>query len=626
MIETVGDRRRAEAGAVGRERLAGLLAVAAVIVALLIPVAVTGASLGKPYIMDEMEFPSVARAIAETGRPVYYRGELYPANIGLWHPPLYIAWYAGWMKLFGASTESGRAFGVLNICLALALIGAFALRRAYADAALCERRSLLPLALLGGLAVGATSPLLVQGAVLPDIDTQVLPLMIIAFFLLLFELRRRGLRERRYWLVFVLALTFQFFAKLTTPVLLLAAFAVFEVVRAAAGADTLRVRWSSRRVGSRPRTFRLLVSIGPGLARTLTLPLLTLAAGAASFALLVIVWGLVARLWGVSFALPFTYLMQSTNNPANYGGSQGIVAALVASAPAHFAYLTQWIGYPMLAWLLLLAVRELAVPTGGILSRAERMAVFTFVVLLAAMYIVLRPAPFMFPKYWPPLVPLLALLAVDLLLALLKERRHGLLLGLGAVELLAYLMYASGSFGNQDFIYRVYHEWPKDPLYQAWMLGPLLGALVLGGVLWIAIRRQLLAALLVGALAVSLGWQTHTVAVQSRVPYSTTYHYGEKSLGQLADHLRATLPPGAVLIAPKDVGYLLQDRWRYYELTPDPRPLLDRPGVQYLVMREKDYYGNTIRETPEIAGAVNARYEAAARIGDFVVLRRKQAG
>src|SRR5215475_4880878 len=82
-------------------------------------------SLGKPLIMDEMEFPAVARAIKETGYPNYYRGETNSSNQGLWHPPLYIATLAAWQLVFGASTVSNRSFGLVNGCLSLVLIGIF---------------------------------------------------------------------------------------------------------------------------------------------------------------------------------------------------------------------------------------------------------------------------------------------------------------------------------------------------------------------------------------------------------------------------------------------------------------------------------------------------------------------
>jgi hypothetical protein len=97
----------------------------------------------------------------------------------------------------------------------------------------------------------------------------------------------------------------------------------------------------------------------------------------------------------------------------------------------------------------------------------------------------------------------------------------------------------------------------------------------------------------------------------------------EQSIDDVTDYLRRSLPDGAIVIAPKDVGYRLQDRWRYIELYADPRPYLDRPGVQVLVMRTNDYYGNTIRDTPEIASEVASRFDLDATIGSFSVFLRK---
>ncbi|MFQ3633686.1 hypothetical protein, partial [Roseiflexus sp.] len=109
------------------------------------------------------------------------------------------------------------------------------------------------------------------------------------------------------------------------------------------------------------------------------------------------------------------------------------------------------------------------------------------------------------------------------------------------------------------------------------------------------------------------------VSHQAQAPYSTTYMYGEQSLAEVSTYLRERLPDEAIVIAPKDVGYLLQDRWRYIELVPDPRRDFDRPHVQALVMRTNDYYGNTIRSTPEIAESLSEHFKLDTTIGGFQV-------
>lgn len=587
------------------------LVIAVMTMVVLMMVSVALLSLPKPFIMDEMEFPSVAQAIKETGRPNYYRGETAPHNTGLWHPPLYILSLAGWQALFGSSITSNRAFGLFGACLALVLVGVFALRRWNRAGSGGPAKAL---ALGIGLAVAGSAPLLIQGSILPDIDTQVLPLTITAFFLLMFELRRSAVSDRTYWLVFVAALTFQFFAKLTTPIMLIPAFFAFELVRAFGAPEAYE---DGRQPGAGTRVRRSW--------RHLALPpLLVAGCGAAGLVTLVVVWYAVAQLWAVNFALPFIYLTQSSNNPLNFS-SGGVVAEIAASAPIHFAYVVQWIGYPTLAFVLLMMGREFFRPRDGVLARSERVAIYVFLVLLTVMYIVLRPAPFGFPKYYPPLIPLVALLVVDFLSALHRVGRLGVATIVIALGTIGYLAYVRGdpTMWHKDYVYALYREWPKTPTIDSWQLVPLGAAMFLCVALWLTTGVRFGTLLLLATVAVMLGWQAHVSFRQSRATYATTYHYGEQSLEDVTAYLRATMPEGAVIIAPKDVGYRLQDRWSYLELTVDPRRFFDEPGLQYLVMRTDDYYGNSIRNTPEVAAAVQKQFTLEQTIENFAVMRRR---
>jgi len=592
-----------------------------------------GPSLRKPFVMDEMEFPAVARAIKDTGMPNYYRGETNSSNEGLWHPPLYILTLAAWQVIFGSSVVSNRTYGLFNACLALVLIGIFVVRRwGWHGVSWTQNLALLP-ALLIGLAAAATAPLYIQGAILPDIDTQVLPLLITAFFLLLFELRRRA-NTWIYWGGFVVALTVQFFAKLTTPVLLIPAFMIFELIRGLAGPSIqFRVRagprhWAKGVSNEHAGRYRILITFNRAGFRGLVTAFLPIVAGAASLILMVGIWFIMARVWGVNFSLPFIYLTQSANNPASLGSStHDILTAIIASMPGHFRYLAQWVGFPVLLLIGLMIVREFLRPADGILSVWERAALYTFLLLLICMYIVLKPAPFDFPKYYPPLMPPLALLVVDLLVALHQEKQlffAGALLGLETILYVVYIA-ASSTLRHQDFIYQIYYAWPAIPAFLSWMFAPLLVALIGNAVIWLFAKQKFGAPLIIAAIAVALGWQITTAARQMVVPYATTYLYGEQSLNNTVDYLRTNLPEKAMVIAPKDIGFMLQDRWRYIELDIDPRLYFNTPGVDYLVFRSNDYYGHTIHDTPEVDAAVQHEFEVAATIDNFVVMRRRIA-
>jgi hypothetical protein len=582
--------------------------------------------------MDEMEFPAVAQAIKETGLPNYYRGETNSSNQGLWHPPLYILTLAVWQVIFGSSVLSNRAFGLFNACLSLVLIGIFIVRRwNWIGISWRQNLAILP-PLLIGLGVAATAPLFIQGAILPDIDTQILPLLITAFFLLLFELRRQQVSEWIYWGIFVLALTVQFFAKLTTPVLLIPAFMVFELVRGLTNARLgLRIRSGSRRsVKNVPQRlagkYRLLITFNRDGIRGLALMFFPVLAAIASLLLMATIWFVMAWAWGVSFRMPFIYLTQSSNNPASLGSSTlEILLVMIRSMPEHFRYFVQWIGYPVLLLFILMIVREFLHPTDGFLRVYERTALYTFLVLLTCMYTVLKPAPFEFPKYYPPLIPLLAILVADLIATLYKIKRLFLAGTILLIEVVLYIIYIGSSsiLRDQDFIYQIYYTWPQSHLFWNWMFGPLLITLLINAIIWLCTKRNIGMPLLIAALAVTLGWQITTSARQMMVVYSTSYLYGEQPFDRTVAYLRAHLPADTIVIAPKDVGFLLEDRWRYIELEADPRPVFDIPDTNYLVFRSNDYYGNTIRDTPEVAAAVKQRFVVEAQVDNFVIMRSK---
>jgi hypothetical protein len=222
-------------------------------------------------------------------------------------------------------------------------------------------------------------------------------------------------------------------------------------------------------------------------------------------------------------------------------------------------------------------------------------------------------------------MPVVAVLAADFLFGLAKTGQLRTALLLLSALVVVYVVYVNLAVtpAQADFIREVYWSEHRTRLYLAWMGWPLVVSAIVAGVASRFGKMALSTGLVVGVLAVVAGWQIVVLARQARAPYSTTYHYGESSLRETAECLRRTLPPEAVVLAPKDLGDLLWPQWRYIELGSDPTPVLDWPGLQYVAHRTDDYYGNTIRETRHIAEAVGLRFAPIERIGNFVILRRR---
>lgn len=575
--------------------------------------------------MDEMEYPSVARAILETGKPIYYRGDLSPENVGLWHPPLYVVWYALWFGISGYSVQSARFFGLLNAIVLFFIMIVFVFRRwSSQDSSFSFLR--LPVLFIA-ITTAATSPLFVQASILPDIDTQVLPLTLLGFILFIFEMRRKRGFDRVYLVFLVLGVVIQIYAKITTLLLLIPTLVIFEVMNVIDEKKSFIFRFrSSKRIDS--RIFRFLFVINSSLYSGLLRVVWVIVAIIISFILFFASWFVIANVWSVDYKAPFLYLGYSANNPLNFIGSKGSVSSISSifvDMRSHLNYAIIWMGVPLLIFVFLAVVVGSVHSNKRLFCRSERFALFVSFISLLLLYLVLRPAPFVFPKYWPPLIPVTILLVADLLTLFTDRRRFFIVFSLLSMGIVVYQIYVQLNpvTGGRDFILSMYTEWPKDLLVYQWQILPLTIALIVSSVVALFMRDNILIFLAIGALTITLGWQINVVTYQARVSYSTTYMYGEQSIDDVVDYLKRSLPDGVIVIAPKDVGYMLQDRWRYIELYADPRPYLDRPGVQVLVMRTNDYYGNTILGTSEIKMEIEKRFIPDVIIGNFVVYLRK---
>ena len=414
-------------------------------------------SLQKPFVMDEMEFPSVAKAIVQTGKPVYYRGETNPANTGLWHPPLYVLALAGWQALLGFSSEATRSFGLFNFCLIILAITGFSRLRMRTEAQPAEGRAGEACATLVGLCAVATSPLIIQGSSLPDIDSQFLPLLIVLFFLALFEVYRLTGCSKSYWACFIVGMSILLFAKLTSALVVVPSLVMFQMA----------AEFGHRKDGG---VFGW-ISIGR-VARSAVLAIL---GSVAALILLLVQWKCLAAAWQVDFWMPFEYLLHSTNNPASFGSGLGkIAAAIVTALPHNYSYFCQWVGVPLLLAVPICFWRETRQTRDGLLALRERWCLYTFVLCVQLVYTLLRPAPFEFPKYILAMVPAIGLLIIDLLIV--RERNgkaQPIMIAIGIVAV-AFVGYSAvQTIGrDEDFIKAMYVSPGKCRTIGRWIGAP----------------------------------------------------------------------------------------------------------------------------------------------------------
>lgn len=167
-------------------------------------IALIFAQAQKKFTLDELDFPVVAKATSETGRPVYYRGEATPQHLGLYHPPLYIYALAAQIKVFGFSENSVRTFGLA--CTLLTAYLALVLGR---DLFPENKRAIFGIVFLG---LYLLNPYTIANTTLPDIDSTILPPLLTLFALLLLKGRNN--------LVLASMFALLLWAKLTTPLAL----------------------------------------------------------------------------------------------------------------------------------------------------------------------------------------------------------------------------------------------------------------------------------------------------------------------------------------------------------------------------------------------------------------------
>lgn len=463
----------------------------------------------EPYVMDEADFAGVVGAVADTGRPVYYRGEDLPFNVGIWHPPLYQYTAAGWQQIFGTSHTALRSYGFACV-LASVLIGWLLLRRLF------PRRPWLFVAWLG---IFVLHPFVVQSALLPDIDSTVLVPLSLALCLGIIEavIYRRRLMLLIAYFGFVLGLAF--LAKLTTPI----AFIPLVVVALAFATRS----WRATIVGTAG-------SLGVAVA------------------IFVTVWGSVAKLAHVEFTYPFTFTRAST-------GKRDLTVSerLYALWPSEIVI--YWLT-PLM--LILTAIGVLAALRFWRTSTGQSLILLgIYVGLVVFTYNAITGPPFGFPKYYAPAVGPAVVLAVAPL-AVLPRMRLSSRARSGPAALFAVLA-GTVLICVCVLVYARRARFSTFPDLPWWLLLALV-VTVCGG-LWFATRpvrdwRDGAALIMASALIIVVVMNVGLAFQQRSAAGSTRYYPGERDLAETIEKVETLLDSSraldrAQLLSAKDIGY-----------------------------------------------------------------------
>ena len=521
------------------------------------------------FVIDEMEFPRLAEAVAETGRPVYYRGEESPTHLGVFHPPLYGYTLGGWIGLFGFSEVAVRLFGVL-LMIATAWIGTRTVK-------------LLELAGRWGhplfLSLFLLHPYVIQSSLLPDIDGTVL---LFATVLLFYELTRVARTEEsvgssamRLGLALALALA----SKLTSVIVIPALF-----------------------VG---------ILLGRGLRRALLLTGLSTLVGGVVF---LTAWWALASIADLPFAFPFEFTIQSgLKGGVSQAGIGELLRRLVPAPPTIY-------------WLGVLLPTMAVVGTGILLAQwkshphrrvALMFSLWSFGAI--AFFSMISGPPFGFPKYFIAAIPTMAIVGtvpVDMALDQPTSRSSARWLGLVLVVALAGLSAWRFVRISDDGPY----AWPG----YLWTVALVaVAALVLASV----IRRRdmwLLTLPVAALLTATLSYNMGMAAVQAVDERSVRYFPDEIGFDETVDRLQELVAPNDPILAPKDIGSATYNRYHeeeqlFLDLDLLAEVLADE-DVEYAVVRKGRDYSFLV--FPEAEPIIENEMDLFDEIGDFRIYKR----
>jgi hypothetical protein len=473
-------------------------------------------SADKPLHLDSSDFAGLAEHAAFTGVPVYYKGEEEPNATGLYHPPLYIYLLAAWIRAFGFGEAQVRLFGMVCALLQGAVV-------------LAIIRTLFGSAFRWGAifwAIFLLNPYTLQTPTIADIDSTIYgPLLCLVLLATLRISWRDGewRTDQVSWLELVwigVAFFLCLWSKLTTVLLVL------------------------------PFVFFLLIARKGARQAALT----TAAIGGASVIAFLASYYLYGALMGldVGFTFKFTLFSFYTRGSSGTPGMAALLRDHWGNLRSMVPFTMSWTGLlPWAAACLALWVAFRA----SIRQHDRRLLHYGLVLglgLLTTIYYWVQtttfssaPSKYTF-VYWGIL-----LTAPVFLLARWASPNPWQTISRRVTVILLCLFLAAEVWTNHHV---------GDSLMLNGFAGPYTLVAYIPALLFVAAlaatrygRAGL--ALPMASLAVYCGIQFGSAVYQEKVPYSTTYDYGQMGFPDTVAFLKSHTRPNDVIAAMKDIGF-----------------------------------------------------------------------
>ncbi len=501
-----------------------------VVIAFLI---LTAIQAHKPLNLDNADLPVWAKAVADTGKPIAYRGETRPVDAFIYHTPLYLYALGSWFNIVGCGASQIRMFGAICTLL-LGWISFQAVVELFGpDYAKRVSGFFWPVFLL--------NPYTLQLSAIADIDSTIYGPLLCGFLLTIIRLSwRKGKQVDapiRVWdlLLPTALLTLSFWAKLTTVWLI----AVIPVL-------LLQPRYGWKR----------------------SIQLTAVVAGTA-----LIAFGLTFWTWchwmNVSFTAVLRWLA-SYPVPSSQSGLFHHFERAYGTLLNMLPFTIKWTGLP--AWGATALVATVCLYRARGRNNPGRLLAFTLIAALVGSlaYISLRATfgsgPYKYYYvFWGFISLSIALLAggADRVLApaiddkpealsTFRDSRGLKIAGSG----IFIAMFVTGGWllGDRALGARIVTYLPLTIL-------PALVALAVGFFAWRMKRYAIVSASAVLVAMYQIGLGAGISVFQVRQPYSTTYNYGQSGLSETAEYIRAVAKPEDMVMCMKDLGPMTSRRY-----------------------------------------------------------------
>ncbi len=535
-------------------------------------------SIQKPFVLDEASFVDAAKAINEKGVPIFYEGEEAKEKVGLWHPPLYINLLAASFRIFGVNEVSAHLIGTLFALGTIFLIYMLSLE-------VFKERHDKQLIALSGSFIYSINPLVLQNAILVDIDTSILTFLAILFVFVFIK----SMQVRYVYRMLILGLLFGIFiwAKFGSIFIIVSIF-LYHVL--------------NREYKKGFLDTGIIVFIG------------------AFFFLLS--WFIYSYFTHLPFFFPFQHNL--TSGSFDERGMRLLLKALWGIKNFSF-----WITPPfiLLVFVVLFERIKNYIKINKLLY-TDLLLICGMTVFIA--YSIIRTNGYGFPKYHAPAIPFFSILIGELvvrsdIIKNLQQRYFPLIAGFFTIFVYLFFIVKDPLLFpyKQEYEILVYTnvlaQFIELTIYKViFYILPILLFFIILKILKIAMKPSTM-------ITISLIFALITVSiyvdfVQGEAKYSTTYNYGEMGLRETASYIREHTDSNDIIIGETDLGYYTRRPYyrAFFALASSDKlqEVINSNYISYLVFRKNDLWKNEVKEV------INSKYIQVEDIGSFVIYEK----